>query len=176
MKILVFAGSSSKKSINKKLATFTSTLFSSKNINIIDLNDFEMPIFSEDKEKHGIPTEATQFAKHIDDSDIIILSLAEHNGAYTAAFKNIFDWVSRIPNRTVFQDKPILLMATSEGQRGGQFVLEMAKNRFPFNGGVILDTFSLPKFSENFSTEKGITNAILLEELKSKVKKIEQEF
>lgn len=141
MKILAFAGSSSKNSINKKLAVFATTLFHKNNeISIIDLNDFEMPIFSEDKEKNGIPLEAHNFVKHIDECDIVVLSLAEHNGAYSAAFKNIFDWASRIPKRTVFENKPILLMATSDGQRGGQFVLEMAKNRFPFNGGVVIDT------------------------------------
>lgn len=175
MKILAFAGSSSSQSINKKLVKFTCTLFNTKNIDFIDLNDFEMPVFSEDKEKNGIPKQAYSFAQHIDNCNLIVMSLAEHNGAYTAAFKNLFDWTSRIPNRTVFENKPILLMATSDGQKGGQFVLAMAKNRFPFNGGVVLDTFSLPEFSKNFKEDKGIINEELLLSLKSKVKKIEQE-
>jgi len=48
--------------------------------------------------------------------------------------------------------------------------LEIAKNRFPFNGGVILETFSLPRFNDNFSQEKGIIDELLMQELFEKIK------
>ncbi len=55
-----------------------------------------MPIYSEDRENDGgIPDQAQRFLKIIQDADGIILSLAEHNGSYTSAFKNILDWTSR---------------------------------------------------------------------------------
>ena len=41
MKILAFAASSSKNSINKKLVTFATTFFTNEDIEILDLNDFE---------------------------------------------------------------------------------------------------------------------------------------
>lgn len=175
MKIFAFAGSNSKASINKQLVEFTLTLLKEHDIEFIDINDFEMPIFSIDKEnENGIPPEAFAFSKHIEQADLIVMSLAEHNGAYSAAFKNIFDWVSRIPNKSVFQDKAIFLMATSPGTRGGSNVLEIAKNRFPFNGGNVVDTFSLPSFSETFEVGKGIVNETLLEELVNKINKVVQ--
>ncbi|MDB4148106.1 NADPH-dependent FMN reductase, partial [bacterium] len=49
-KIVVFGASSSKKSINKELSIYASNQFENAEIIILDLNDFEMPIFSEDKE------------------------------------------------------------------------------------------------------------------------------
>jgi len=171
MKVIGFAGSNSTNSINKKLVDHCLSCFEADSSEILDLNDFEMAIYSADREKSaGVPSLAIDFANKIDSADLLIISLAEHNGAYTTAFKNIFDWVSRIPTRKAFGGKPILLMSTSPGPRGGSSVLEIAKNRFPFNGGVILETFSLPRFNDNFSQEKGIIDELLMQELFEKIK------
>lgn len=175
MKILAFAGSNSKNSINKKLATYASSLFQFKEVEIADLNDYELPLFGVDyEEAYGIPQKAIDFAAKVDQSDLIIISFAEHNGAYSVAFKNIFDWISRIPNRKAWGAKSMFLMATSPGSRGGSSVLEIAKNRFPFNGGTVLETFSLPSFNDNFDHK--ITNDILYQELIGKIKRIESQF
>jgi len=158
MQIVAFGASNSKNSINKKLATYATTFFEDAEVKIIDLNDYEMPIFSVDRETaNGHPAEAVKFIELLDESDLIIISFAEHNGSYSTAFKNIFDWASRVKGKT-FQDKNLLLMATSPGPRGGKSVLETAINRLPFHGGIIVGTFSLPEFNKNFSVEDGITN------------------
>jgi NAD(P)H-dependent FMN reductase/peroxiredoxin len=177
MKILAFAGSSSRISINKELVKWVASHFSNDTITILDLNDFEMPIFSVDKEReNGIPQLALDFAKAIDTADLLLISMAEHNGNYSAAFKNIFDWVSRIPKRSVFENTPIFLMATSTGRRGASTVLTIAERRFPYNGGDIIDTFSLPSFDENFEKGKGITHRFYRKELLEKVDKIKEHF
>ncbi|PCI64867.1 MAG: NADPH-dependent FMN reductase, partial [Gammaproteobacteria bacterium] len=75
---------------NKKLANFTAHQIENAQVTLLDLNDFEMPIYSIDRENEtGIPDLAHQFKKHLAEADGIIISFAEHNGAYTAAFKNI---------------------------------------------------------------------------------------
>lgn len=176
MKIVGFAGSNSTNSINKKLVTYTTTFFKTDTVNILDLNDFEMPIYSVEIENSvGVPKAAINFAQVIDQSDLLIISLAEHNGAYTTAFKNVYDWISRIPNRKAFGEKPILLMATSPGARGGLTVLEIAKNRFPFNGGLVVETFHLPSFNENFLENKGIINENLSQQLQQKIEVIKNQ-
>jgi NAD(P)H-dependent FMN reductase len=98
--------------------------------------------------------------------------MAEHNAAYTAAFKNILDWTSRI-NSKVFQGKKMLLLSTSPGARGGKSVLEIAKERFPRHDADIITTFSLPSFNENFDQISGIINLDLKNELLKIVKSIE---
>ena len=149
--ILVFAGSNSKNSINKKLAVYASSLINSVDVNVLDLNDFELPLYGIDYEiDHGIPDNAHKFLDLIKSSNGIVLSLAEHNGAYSVAFKNIFDWMSRIESN-LWNDKPMLLMATSPGGRGGMTVMNIAKEKFPFMGGNIVSNFSLPYFPKNFS-------------------------
>lgn len=160
-KIIAFGASNSKNSINKQFATYTAHTFKDAAIEILDLNDYEMPIYSIDKEgENGIPQLAHDFYNKLGTADLIIVSFAEHNGAYTTAFKNIFDWTSRI-NAKNFQEKPTLLLATSPGARGGSSVLEIAKNRLPYQGALIKGSFSLPNFNDNFNSEKGIINETL---------------
>lgn len=171
-KIIAFAGSSSKHSINKQLATYATTLFNNAEVEILDLNDYEMPLYSVDKEKeNGFPDLAVQFLSKIASADLLIISLAEHNGAYTTAFKNIFDWTSRV-NVKIFQSKKMLLMATSDGDRGGSSVLDIAKNRFPRHDAEIVGVFSLPNFSTNFDKKEGITNPELNDKLLEIVREI----
>jgi NAD(P)H-dependent FMN reductase len=173
MKVIAFAGSTSKTSINKQLVEFAASYFKDDEVEILDLNDFDMVVFGVDKEAAtGIPKEAHNFSDKLASADLILLSLAEHNGAYSSAFKNVFDWASRIPSKKVFHDKPIFLMSTSPGPRGGSSVLEIAKNRFAFNGGEIVETFSLPSFGDTFTQGKGINNETLNEELQTKLEKV----
>lgn len=111
--------------------------------------------------EQGIPNAAHDFVDAIKSSDGILLSLAEHNGSYATVFKNIFDWTSRIEAKNFF-GKPMLLMATSPGGRGGQSVLEAAATRFPYHDANIVGQFSLPFFGNNFKE-----GAIIDDELKA---------
>jgi NAD(P)H-dependent FMN reductase len=155
--IIAFAGSNSSTSINKQLATYAASLVDGVDVKVLDLNDFELPLYGVDHEiAHGIPDNAKNFLELIKSSDGIVLSLAEHNGTYATVFKNLFDWMSRIDGK-LWSNKPMLLMATSPGARGGLTGLEIAKGRFGFMGGNIVGTFSLPSFGDNFSDGK-ITN------------------
>ena len=173
MNILAFAGSSSTQSINKQLVTYAASLFHNENTEIIDLNDYELPLFSEDRERElGKPDIARAFLDRIEWADVLVISLAEHNNAFSGAFKNIYDWASR-QKKEVWSQKPMLLMATSPGRRGGSAVLEVAKISLPYYGGNIRATFSLPSFNVNFDREAGkISNA----EFDDQLKKIIAEF
>ena len=54
-----------------------------------------MPIYSEDKQNNQIPKKQS-ILKEIYQADALVISLAEHVCSYTAAFKNIYDWISVI--------------------------------------------------------------------------------
>lgn len=171
-KIIAFGASSSKHSINKQLANYAAHQFENVVVELLDLNEYEIPIFAVDKQKeNGIPQLAHDFFAKLGSADLILISFAEHNGAYSSAFKNILDWTSRIDSNT-FQGKPMFLLATSPGPRGGSTVLEIAKNRFPFQGGNVKGSFSLPNFNENFNIEKGITNITLKNQLNEIIESI----
>ena len=176
MKILALSGSNAENSMNSILVKYVAKQFGENNeVEFFDMNDFEMPIYKYEIEvKSGVPAEAQKLADKIDASDVILLSLPEHNGTYTTAFKNVFDWVSRIKDRTVWSEVPMLLMSTSPGARGGAGVLEAASKRFPFHGGNVVETFSVPFYQDNIDKNEGLVNADKINELKEKIAKIKQ--
>lgn len=172
-KLITIAGSNSQKSINKSLLSYTSSLLENVEAISIDLNDYVLPIYGVDFEnENGIPTAIKNLSRLFDKADGFIIALAEHNGTYTAVFKNTLDWLSRV-NIKIWREKPMLLMATSPGGRGGTTVLQAALTYFPYLGGNVVAGFSLPNFFENFS-DGGISDATLREELAQKLHLFEQ--
>ena len=168
-KIIAFAGSNSIKSVNKQLATYASSLVNGVETKILDLNDFSLPVYGIDTEtENGIPENATHFLNEIKNSDGIIVSLAEHNGNFSSAFKNLYDWMSRLEQK-LWNNKPMLVMATSPGGRGGASVLGIAKAGFPHMGGNVVADFSLPKFYDNFKDGE-ISDENLNKQLKEAIK------
>ena len=170
MKILAFAASNSSVSINRQLAEYAASLAEGCDIETLDIHDYEMPLYRHDREeKSGIPQLAHDFLAKIGEADALIISFAEHNGAYTAAFKNLFDWCSRV-GREVWQDKPMVLLATSPGGRGGKGVLEFAVGAAPRFGAQVVGHLSVPSFQDNFDTDTGkLTEADLDAELRQLV-------
>ena len=173
MNVVAFAASSSKKSINKKLVSYAASLLDDVSVEILDLNDYELPLFSTEKEEElGQPELAKQFFEKLGSCDAIIISFAEHNGSYTAAFKNLFDWCSRITPK-IYQDKPMVLLATSPGARGAATILSVATNAMPHFAGDVKGSFSLPSFYDNFDLDKNeISDTELAATLKQEVEKL----
>lgn len=163
MKVIAFAASNSTTSINKQLVSYAAHLLQNMgnqiDVEVLDLNDYELPLFSEDREKElGQPDNAKGFFNKLGEADALIISFAEHNGAYTAAYKNLFDWCSRI-NPKVFQQKPMVMLSTSPGARGGASVLGLAVNSAPFFAGEVKGSLSVPSFYDNFDTEQQVFNS-----------------
>lgn len=167
MKIIAFAASSHSQSINKQLVNYACSLLDKVEVEVLDLNNYELPLYSQDREKElGHPQLAKDFLAKIGESDGIIIAFAEHNGSYTVAYKNIFDWCSRIEPK-VFQNKPMVLLATSPGSRGGASVLATAVQSAPYFEGIVKASLSIPSFYDNFDSEK---QAISHEELNEQFK------
>lgn len=167
MKVIAFAASSSKQSINKQLVTYAAGLVENAEVEILDLNDYELPLFSVDKEAElGQPALAKAFLEKLASADALVISFAEHNGNYSAAWKNLFDWCSRIEQK-IFQKKPVILLSTSPGDRGGASVLEIAVNSVPRFAADVRGSMSLPAFYDNFDQEnQQIINPALDQQLR----------
>jgi NAD(P)H-dependent FMN reductase len=152
MTFLVFGASTSSTSINQQFAEFTASAIADS-YNVISLRDFECPIYSSDEEAaNGIPDSAQHLHGLISEADVLVISFAEHNGSYPAAYKNLFDWMSRFQQK-VFADKRVILLATSPGPGGAKNVLKQAETSMPFFGATVLGSFSLPSFHQSFSPE-----------------------
>lgn len=149
--IIVFGASNSRQSINKRFAAFASEQLTEVTINLLDLNDFELPVYSIELEKqHGVPNNAIRFSQLIQASDGIIISLAEHNGLYTSAFKNLWDWMSRIGTPNIWHNKPMFLLGTSPSRRENSNGMKVSLDLFPLFGANIISSFHLPSFNHFF--------------------------
>lgn len=173
MKILAFSGSNSRTSINQELIKY-STQFLNVPVEIIDLRDYELPMFSiEEEQQNGHSNELMSLYNTVIGYDAYIIAIPEHNGNYPAFFKNVLDWLTRV-ERSFFRGKPILLLNAAPGPNGGNSVLSIAEKSFPFFNGNIIGTFKLPEFGLFF--KKGrilIYDERILNILKEQILKIE---
>jgi NAD(P)H-dependent FMN reductase len=153
MKILAFGTSNNRESINRTLAAYAAGLIDGATVEVLDIADYEMPIFSDERERAlGQPAQAKAFYDKIAGADALVISFVEHNGSYTAAWKNLFDWTSRIDTR-VFQNKPALYLATSPGPGGAATVLASAVGSAPYFGAEVVSSLSVHSFHDNFDLE-----------------------
>ncbi|MEM9932382.1 MAG: NAD(P)H-dependent oxidoreductase [Bacteroidota bacterium] len=168
-KILVFGASNSASSINKQLAFYAASTINGAEKTYIDLKDFPLPLYCIDDQKaEGFPEKASEFHQLLENHDGYIISLAEHNHNFTSVFKNIIDWVSRM-DRNMWKGKPMLLLSTSPGGRGGRNVMDIALSSMKMMGANITGHLCLPSFYDNFKPEQGILQEALQQELVEKV-------
>ncbi|MEM9640126.1 MAG: NAD(P)H-dependent oxidoreductase [Pseudomonadota bacterium] len=138
MKTLAFAASNHSQSINRALVGYAAdrlqAIHPGAAIEFTDINDYEMPIYSLDREREdGIHPLAREFFDKIGAADALLVSFAEYNGYVTAAWKNIYDWMSRIDAK-VWQDKPMVILAATPGPRAGANVLQTQDFTAPYFG------------------------------------------
>lgn len=159
MNILAFAASNSRQSINRALIDHAVSrlhgIVPGPRIDTLDLNDYEMPIYSIDREgEDGIPTPARDFFARIGASDAVLVSFAEHNGFVTAAWKNVFDWMSRIDMKA-WQSKPVVFLAATPGPRAGAGVLGHQAQLAPFFGADLRGTHGIGTWGEAWNANTG---------------------
>lgn len=125
-RILAFAGSTRKASMNKRLvaAAAKSAELAGADVTLIDLADYPLPIFDQDYEaENGIPENATKLKQLFSDHNGLLIASPEYNGSLTALLKNVIDWLSRRaegePMKAAFLGKTAAIMATSPGGLGG---------------------------------------------------------
>lgn len=161
-KVLVFAGSNSKKSINQILAIHASQLLDSVDINIISLTDFEAPIYGIDLEMNeGFPKSMIDLYNLFQKTDGFIIGVPEHNGSMPAVMKNTLDWVSRQGGK-IFQEKPVVFLGTSPGKRGGISAMNHVLDIMPHRGAIIIGHYNLPNFNDHY-TGSGLSKEVTME-------------
>lgn len=125
-KILAFAGSARSASLNKKLVAFAADQIRRQGgeVTLIDLQDFEMPLYNGDlEEDQGAPEAADRLFTLMKDHQGLLLSCPEYNSSITPLLKNTIDWLSRPrdgeESLAAFTGKVAGLLAASPGGLGG---------------------------------------------------------
>ena len=97
-KILVFAGSARRESLNKKLARVAAQVVrdAGGEATFVDLDDYAMPVYHGDLEaEHGMPEGARRLREAFLAHDALLIASPENNQSITALLKNAIDWLSR---------------------------------------------------------------------------------
>ena len=126
-KLLFFAGSARKESMNKKLAKLAADMAQDAGAQVthIDLKDFEMPLYDGDVEaQNGIPENAKKLKQLFVEHDGFFIASPEYNSSMPPLLKNTLDWISRPHEENeasliAFNGKIAALGAVSPGGLGG---------------------------------------------------------
>lgn len=125
-KILTFAGSTRTGSFNKKLVKIAAVgaTEAGADVTVIDLRDFQMPLYDEDLEKkEGLPSNVSKLKDLMLSHHGFLIASPEYNSSISGVLKNTIDWTSRQgddeSSMSCFRDKVAGLMSASPGDLGG---------------------------------------------------------
>jgi chromate reductase, NAD(P)H dehydrogenase (quinone) len=151
MKLLAFAASLKRESLNRKLIQLAAELARESGI-VVDLaefREFDMPLYNADVQNSaGFPEGASEMGRRIQAADGLMIASPEYNYSVPGTLKNAIDWVSRM-NPMPFRGKHGFLLAASSTVAGGSRGLWAL--RVPLEGlGVTLypDMFALAQAAQ----------------------------
>lgn len=118
---------------------------------IVDLNEYQFPIFDERLKFMKNPdAKTTEFADKISKTDGIIIVTPEYNGGYPASLKNVVDLLY-----DQWKRKPIGIVTVSSGAFGGsQVITSLLFTLWKIGAWVVPAMFPVAKVKETFD-EKG---------------------
>jgi chromate reductase, NAD(P)H dehydrogenase (quinone) len=156
MRVLAFAASLRRGSLNRRLISLAARLASDlAQVEVADFRDFAMPMYDGDlQEAEGLPAGALEFKRRLELADALLLSVPEYNYSIPGTLKNAIDWVSRA-RPMPWRGKSIYLMSASTSAVGG--IRGLWQTRVPLEGcGALVfpDMFSLPNAGSAFD-ERG---------------------
>jgi chromate reductase, NAD(P)H dehydrogenase (quinone) len=163
VRILVFAGSTRKESLNDRLAALAAEVVT-RNGGKADracISDFEAPHYDGDVERDaGIPIGVRKFADRLNAVDAFIVASPEYNASMPGVMKNLIDWTSRVRPQP-FNGKQALVMSASPSMVGGNRGLWALRIPLEHLGmRVYPDMFSLAQAHKAFG-ENALADATL---------------
>lgn len=121
MKLLAFAASNRKESMNRKLAYRAAEFARTEGaaIEFVEYDAFNAPSYDDEAfDGQTFPASVAGFAARLAACNGIILASPEYNWSFPGSLKNLIDWASVVkPNP--FDKKTVLLLSASPSLRGG---------------------------------------------------------
>lgn len=165
VKILAFCGSPRRESLNQKLLEIAASAAQSDGaeVTFISLADFPLPIYDVDVESaHGVPERVRALQELFAGHDALLVASPEHNGGYTAALKNMLDWVSRptasgSSGLSLFAGKVAAVVSASPGPMGGIRAMLGMRGVLEKLGAILIPQgFSLGSAHQAFGDNGGL--------------------
>ena len=169
-RILAFAGSARRDSLNKKLARAAAQFAreAGAEATFVDLDDYPIPLYHGDLESaSGMPENAAKLRGLFLAHDALLIASPENNSSVTALLKNTIDWLSRdvgdgkgaASELAPWRGKVAGLMAASPGGFGGIRALPHLRQILAALGVTVLGTqVAVPKAHEAFAADGSIAD------------------
>ncbi len=172
LRVLVFAASLRRDSLNQRLATLASAVVEEQGgvADRASMADFDCPSYDNDVERgEGVPSSARRLCERLVAADAFIIASSEYNASMPGYLKNAIDWVSRIRPQP-FNGRQGMLVSASPSMAGGNRGLWSLRVPLEHLGGRIYpDMFSLAQAHEAFDPAGRIANGTLQERFESTV-------
>ncbi len=143
--ILAFSGSARGASLNKQLVRIAArgAEAAGAKVTLIDLADFELPVYNGDLEaSEGLPPAAQRFRNLLEQHHGLLIASPENNGSISAQLKNTIDWSTRTEEAGVdisgYREKIVTLMSASPGGLGGLRGLVHLRAILEMIGAIVL--------------------------------------
>ena len=128
VRVAGFAGSLRAASFNRALLRTAKELApEGMTIDIVEIAD--IPVFNADVEAQGDPEPVAVFKRAVGAADGLLIATPEYNLGVAGVTKNVIDWASRPPRKSVLDRKPVAVMGATPGMGGtarGQSQLRQA--------------------------------------------------
>jgi chromate reductase, NAD(P)H dehydrogenase (quinone) len=182
-KLLIFAGSTRQASFNRKLAhaAANQARASGADVTLVELADFDIPIYNADLEAQGTPLDVMKLKQIMFEHPAWIICSPEYNGSYTALLKNTIDWASSpVKSDPAWQDgfksftgKVVGVLSASPGALGG---LRSQSHLMPLllnlQCWVAPKAFALGKASEAFDGQGQLVNAFHVKQVQAVIDQV----
>lgn len=170
MRILSFAASLRKDSLNRKLALVANEILAEMGheVDFCEYNQFNVELFNQEREANANEMPGLMlFKEKLIAADAVFLATPEYNYSIPGHLKNLIDWASRLPEKPLAQAK-WFLAATSPGMvGGGRGVWQVRIPLEGCGGHVYNEMFLLPKGHEGFDAAGKFQNSKSHEILKA---------
>jgi len=165
--IIAFSGSSRRGSFNKKALEIAvqGARDDGAKVTVVDLRDFEMPIYDGDLEtEKGLPDGAKKLKALVLQHNGFLIASPEYNSSLPPLLKNAIDWISRpspgVTQSAVYSGKVAAIVTASPGVLGGfsaSIHLRGVLNRLGVQ--VLANQVQIPKANDVFGSEGGIKDS-----------------
>jgi chromate reductase, NAD(P)H dehydrogenase (quinone) len=109
IKVLGISGSLRTKSYNSALLRAAVRLApAGMAIEIVSIHD--IPQYDGDVEERGFPEPVLAFREKFRRADAVLIATPEYNFSIPGVLKNVIDWLSRPPEQTITNGKPVAIM------------------------------------------------------------------
>ncbi len=174
-RILAFAGSARRDSLNRKLlaVAVTATRAAGGEVTLVDLNELSLPLYHGDEEDaHGLPPAAVKLIELVNTHQGLLIASPEYNSFITPLLKNTVDWISRA-DENPFTGKVAAVVSASPGALGGVRSMMHARHLLLHLGcHVVPAQCMLPKAHEAFDAAGGLKDARTLKSVEAVVRQL----